>query len=269
MSERFGIKQTWCNLLELPDVTLVMIETLNHELARRSINESVSKAKFAEVLIFTDRDDLFFPLDCDARFIHVENWPTKVAWCNFRWSAITPFLKTSHYLMTEWDAWIWQPGMWRDDFLNYDYIGAPWWYKDGKNVGNGGFSLVSTCLKRYITDRLWDYPCDSVVDDDLLCRTYRPKLELAGFEWAPERLAHEFAFECSRPSDSSNHFGFHAMFNWPHVLSKEQLLERLKIASQSKYIKDSYIWKTFSNQHPKIIQELMELDNGGDYGISR
>ena len=146
--------------------------------------------------------------------------------------------------------------MWSDEFLKYDYIGAPWWYKDGKNVGNGGFSLVSTPLKRYIFDRRWEYPCDTAVDDDLLCRTYRPRLEDAGFRWAPEPLAHDFAFECCRPSPDSRHFGFHAMFNWPYVLPHDRLLDRVGVALKSPYIRDSYIWRTFAERHPQIITEI-------------
>ena len=70
-------------MLKLPSVTLVMIETMNHELARLSVNDSVSKVSFAEVLIFTDKPELFDPIDCDAKFVYVENWPTKLDWSRF------------------------------------------------------------------------------------------------------------------------------------------------------------------------------------------
>ena len=142
--------------------------------------------------------------------------------------------------------------MWRDEFLCYDYIGAPWWYKDGKNVGNGGFSLVSTRLKRFISDRRDKFPCDTSVDDDLLCRVYRPALETAGFIWAPEPVAHDFAFECCRPGPTSRHFGFHAMFNWPEVLSEDARVERLAIACKSPYIRDGYMMKMLHQKHPQL-----------------
>jgi len=150
--------------------------------------------------------------------------------------------------------------MWRDEFLSYDLIGAPWWYRDGKNVGNTGFALKSTVLARYIRDRRQKYPCDTSAEDDLLCRTYRRDLETAGFKWAPEAVAHDFAFECCRPSPTSQHFGFHACFNFGEVLDRDRLVERTKIMLQSKYITNpnGVIWKAFSQKYPALIAELSD-----------
>jgi hypothetical protein len=41
--------------LKLPDVTLVMIETREHELANLAVRDCLAGAKFADVLIFTDQ----------------------------------------------------------------------------------------------------------------------------------------------------------------------------------------------------------------------
>ena len=243
-------------MLKLPDVTLVMVETREHALARMAIEDCLKVAEFGDLVIVTDKP-AEFPFK--ATFKTVPDWPSKLGWSRSWWFDVPPLLKTSHTLNIQWDSWIWDASMWSDEFLKYDFIGAPWWYKDGKNVGNGGFSLVSTPLKRYIFDRRWEYPCDTAVDDDLLCRTYRPRLEDAGFRWAPEPLAHDFAFECCRPSPDSRHFGFHAMFNWPYVLPHDRLLDRVRVAFKSPYIRDSYIGKVFSDRHPKIMEQLWPL----------
>lgn len=243
-------------MLKLPEVTLVCVETREHPLAELAILNCIGAAQFGEVLVLTDEPLNFSYLGKNARFHQVPDWPNKMGWSRSWWFDVPPLLRTSHTLNIQWDSWIWDASMWRDEFLRYDYIGAPWWYKDGKNVGNGGFSLVSSRLKRFVADRRAKYPCDTSVDDDLLCRKYRPELEGFGFRWAPEAVAHDFAFECCRPSPTSKHFGFHGMFNWPVVLERDRLFERLIMAFESKYVRGSYMMQAFCERHPQIIEEL-------------
>lgn len=244
--------------LKLPDVTLVMIETREHELARMALEDCLEVAEFGDILIMTDKPSEFSTI-MGARCVDVPDWPEKVGWCRAWWFEMPQHIRTRQTLNIQWDSWIWDPEMWRDEFLEYDYVGAPWWYKDGKNVGNGGFSLKSTRLCRYIADRRSKFPIDTNLCDDLFCRKYRPLLEERGFVWAPERVAHDFAFECSRPSKDSKHFGFHAMFNWGVVLSKERLRERAEIALSSPYIAkpDSYILKNFCEKNPDVVREIL------------
>ena len=61
-------------------------------------------------------------------------------------------VETTHALLIHPDGYVIRPWLWNNDWLQYDYIGAPWRddptaYLDpwGKNqrVGNGGFSLRS------------------------------------------------------------------------------------------------------------------------------
>lgn len=230
-----------------------MVETREHDLARMAIEECMRVVEFGDQLILTDQPEKFGPhVASESRFHYVPDWPEKIGWSRAWWFDVPPLLKTSHTLNIQWDSWICDVSQWTDEFLNYDYIGAPWWYKDGKNVGNGGFSLISTRLKKYIYDRKGEYPCDTAVDDDLLCRKYRQKLEDAGFTWAPEKLAHRFAFECCRVTPAS--FGFHAMFNWPKVLAPERLEDRMKIAMNSPYIRDGYMMKAFRANNPEILE---------------
>ena len=249
--------------LQLPDVTLVMIETREHTLARMAIEDCLDKVDFGDVAIVTDRPLEFTSLSVShgvrPLFQLVEDWPDKLGWAQSAWFGVPAMLRTSHALFIQWDSWVWDISMWDPEFLNYDFIGAPWWYKDGKNVGNSGFSLISTRLKRFIYNHRDAFPCTSPAEDDLLCRTYRPSLEQRGFNWAPEKIAHRFAFECCRPNPTSRHFGFHAMFNWPEVLPLDRLCERVKIAMQSDYITkpDGVIWSAFVNKHPQLIQKLL------------
>jgi len=250
-------------MLKLKDVTLVMVETREHQLARMAIEECASKVDFGDVLIVTDRPEAFSSLKrfgISPRIHVVADFPTKLGWSQSWWYDVPPLLKTAFTLNIQWDSWVWDPDMWSDQFYDYSYIGAPWWYKDGKNVGNGGFSWVSTTLKRYLRANRVKFPCDTPVDDDLLCRKYRPALEDLGFTWAPEKVAHKFAFECCRPTPTSRHFGFHACVNFPEVLSPPKLLERAKLMVASPYItKNDYMWKAFCAKVPWVVDSLKEL----------
>jgi hypothetical protein len=238
-----------------------MVETREHALANLAMQSCLDKVEFGDVLILTDRPLEFSSLTgyCNPRIHIVPDWPDKLGWSRAWWYDVPPLLATSHTLNIQWDSWVWDTTMWSPEFLQYDYIGAPWWYKDGKNVGNGGFSLVSTRLKRYMRANRWKFSCDTNVDDDLLCRKYRPALENFGFTWAPEHVAHEFAFECCRPSPTSRHFGFHAAFNFNEVLSSVDLEERARLMLASPYIsKTEYIMKAFCQKNPELMRRLVE-----------
>lgn len=249
-------------MLRLPTVTLVLVETREHQLACLAVEECVKKIEFGDVLILTDRPLEFSPLAkyCSPRVHTVSDFPDKLGWSRCWWYDVPSLLKTSHTLNIQWDSWVADTSMWSDNYLNYSYVGAPWWYTDGKNVGNGGFSLVSTPLKRYLRANRDKFPCDTPVDDDLLCRKYRPALEDVGFVWAPEKVAHDFAFECCRPTPTSKHFGFHAMFNWPEVLGPTALEERLQLVARSKYITNpnGVIWKAFAQKYPQLAAQVLQ-----------
>jgi hypothetical protein len=245
-------------MLNLPQVTLVMIETREHDLAQLALQDCERLVSFGDVLVLTDRMSQFER--AGRRVIEVMDWPTKLGWSRCNWYDVGLHLRTSHALSIQWDSWVVDPGMWRDDYLRYDYIGAPWWYKDGMAVGNGGFCLRSTRLLRFVRKHRQHLPCITDLDDDLYCRKYRPQLEQLGFEWAPEALAIDFAFECVRPDPSARHFGFHAAYNFDYGCGgdEQRLLERARIMFRSGYAMRSnrYIWDGFAKKCPHIVEQV-------------
>lgn len=245
-------------MLELPDVTLVLIETREHDLGQLALEDCEARARFGEVVVFTDRPAQF--IRADRTVVTVPDWPNKMGWSRCFWYDVAPHIGTSHALCVQWDSWIVAPEMWTDEFLEYDYIGAPWWYNDGRNVGNGGFCLRSTKLLRFIRRFRAQFPCITDLDDDLYCRHYRPVLQGEGFEWAPEPLAQRFAFECVRPDPTARHFGFHAAYNFDYGCEgdEERILRRARIMAKSGYITKSngYIWKGLVKKMPWIEERL-------------
>lgn len=213
--------------LNLPNVTLVAIDTVCHDLTLLAIDECQRHATFGDVKFFTDMLSY-------KEAIHINSFSCLQDGVDFTTFTLPKYIRTSHMLSIQWDSWIIDPKMWTDEFLEYDYIGAPWWHKEF-NVGNSGFCLRSKALMDYMATHATEFPLTSP-EDDLLCRHYQPSLP---FKWAPESVASKFSFERSRPSIDSRHFGFHGIFNWPFVMPPDKLAERMSIARHNKYLEQS------------------------------
>ena len=225
-------------MLNLSSVTLVMVETICHDLAKLAVQDCIKHADFGEVLVFSDKH-LGIP---GASQIKVENWPTKLGWSEWLWYGVPQYVKTPQALLLQWDAGICKPECWKDEFLTYDYIGAPWgWHAAGMNVGNSGFSLRSKRLQDYLHKNRKTLPVSD--PEDVACsRIHRPALEAAGFKWADQYTALDFAFENAR-LQSLNHFGYHGIWNWPLVLNQDELEHRMRLAGQIPYIEKSGMLK--------------------------
>jgi hypothetical protein len=243
-------------MLRLSDVTLVLIETREHDLALLALEACERQVEFAETLVFTDRPSLFAANN--RRIIKVPDWPEKVGWSRCFWYEVANNVLTSHALGIQWDSWVANPQSWSEEFLEYDYIGAPWWYEDGMNVGNGGFCLRSTKLMRFVRKHRFRFPCANATDDALYCRTYRPTLQEFGFEWAPNEVAGRFAWECVQPKEEDpTPFGFHAAYNFGKVLSEDELIRRAQLMLLSPNLsKNGVQWKSFVKRYPELMESL-------------
>jgi hypothetical protein len=99
---------------------------------------------------------------------------------------------------------------WCDDFLDYDYIGAPWpsWVHKSYLVGNGGFSLRSAKFIRACAH----FKHRGVPEDRALCVDYHADLEdRFGIRFAPVEVAARFSTELIQ-TDISTVFGFHGFY---------------------------------------------------------
>ena len=213
-------------MLELPDVTLVSIATVCHELTTMAIEDCTSRVNFGDVQVYSDRD--IWP---GTR--HIEPFVDLSKAGEFTTYELPYNIKTSHALFIHYDSWVLDADMWNSEYLKYDYIGAPWWYTDGFNVGNSGFCLRSVALMKFLAEHKDKFPM-AMPEDDVLCRGYRSILPQ--FTWAPQELAQAFSFERVRPAIDSRHFGFHGMFNWPFILGYDGLVKRMRIAKVTPYL---------------------------------
>jgi SAM-dependent methyltransferase len=234
--------------LSLPEVTLVAIDDVAHDLVRLSIEDTLTQIEPHQVLLWTDRLEAGPPgvqcLECRQ--------PGSIAeYHRILWQEVPSRIETSHFLVIQWDGWVLDAGVWTDEFLTYDYIGAPWGWHFVQRVGNGGFSLRSAKLARFLAASRHQYPPHHP-EDDTLCRVYRSALEQIGYRWAPEGLAKKFSVENGPvPIDSS--FGFHDCRNWPRVLAPERIRERVALASD--YVRNKMEF------HEMLVMAGIDLDN--------
>lgn len=216
--------------ITLKDVTLICIDTVCHDLTALAVNECLSKCDFEDVQLYSDKK-LSVP---GVGTIDFEQGASSTQVWRFLWYKIPFLVKTSHFLIIQWDSWVLKQAKWTNDFLQYDYIGAPWNYNDGFDVGNGGFCLRSVNLTEYVAENPDLYPYGEH-EDQVLCRGHAPALQAGGFKWAPKNVATEFSFEWVW-EDRGGHFGFHDPRNFPKVLPLGEVAERIKMMEKIPYI---------------------------------
>ena len=221
----------------LPNVTLIGVETRAHELAAAALADTASRANFGDVIVYSDR-----PLNVPgARHIAIPDYQDKIAFGRFYYTEAAQAATTSHVLLTEWDAGLNDPTIWSDEFLQYDYIGAPWpWLEtNGLSVGNGGFSLWSKrlCDFVYANQHRW-----LIATDVHISQHFRRAIAKEGdFRWAPHDVALRFAYEgwtYNGPEKRTTvpaSFGFHAVYNWPLMFSRAELIERTRMLMRGRF----------------------------------
>lgn len=228
-------------MLKLPNVTLFAIDCFTPQKTMDALAFSTKWVRFDSVILLTNT--LKFQVESKPwlTVIHSEQTDRKVPRQNAPHHPPLPidyemavmqqpskYVKTSHLLHMEWDSAILNHAAWNDEWMQYDFIGAPWsphhepgWPAcDGEtnNVGNGGFSLKSVkfcSLVREATETFKDDPgiCSS---DMWPCRTLRPWLEQRGVKFAPDKVAERFSCE---NRIYSGQFGMHGKWtcelnNW-------------------------------------------------------
>jgi hypothetical protein len=206
-------------MLRLGEVTLAAIDCVQPAAAALALERCTASCRFAEVLLFTD-SAIVVP---GARTVAIAPLRSRAAYSEFVLKRLASHIDSAFVLLVQWDGFIRSVHAWRDQFLAWDYIGAPWGHGDGMDVGNGGFSLRSAKLLRACTDPAID-ECEP--EDDRICRTYRPYLEVThGIRFAPVELARRFSVE--HVDSGEDTFGFHGPFNLWRGLDGDGLLRLL------------------------------------------
>lgn len=185
--------------LTLPDVTLIC---LDHLMPRgvAAFESCLEACDFGDAKILSHAGS--------HRFLQpIPQVKSVKEYSEFCLRSLKDWFTTSHCLVVQHDGYILNPAAWRDEFLDYDYVGAPWLWHGGV-VGNGGFSLRSLKLARETASPDFEpnFIPEFPNEDWSICVTNRALMESRGIKFAPLDLASKFSVE---DSPWTGQFGFH------------------------------------------------------------
>lgn len=208
--------QTKC--LDLSRVTLVSATNIDPRRNLRALEVSQVGIQFAEVVLITRLSPLR-----EVKGMRVEviqDLPVGYdEFSRFMLFELYKHIRTEFALFVHHRAHVVRPQSWTDEFLKYDYVGAPWvpqthFTNEGLEVrvGNGGFSLRSQRLMRapsQLNLSFTDNGTGFFHEDGQLCVYHRHELETHGVRFAPVDVAAQFSTEQPVPETVEKPFGFH------------------------------------------------------------
>ena len=206
--------------LQLPDVTLICVDTLNPKLALYAVTRSMEWIDFGAAVLITRRDHGLSPPE-RVQLVTEGAIHTVQDYSRFMLRGLSPHVNTSHCLVVQWDGFVLDPSMWSDDFLTFDYIGPIWErFQDQERCScTGGFTLRS---RRLLTALLDERVVSDEPEDVCIALEHRDHLERNhGIRYANFPDARRFAIEDLYESPSA--FGFHGVHNLLCLLSPEEL----------------------------------------------
>ncbi|MBI3633927.1 MAG: GNAT family N-acetyltransferase [Candidatus Vogelbacteria bacterium] len=210
--------------IKLPNVTLLGIDCVNAGRLSKALDISSERIEFAQVKLLTS-----LPVG-DKRRVEISPLNSIEAFSEFCIRDLYKYVETDFVLLVQYDGFVINPESWEDNFLKYDYIGAPWlvdnWSIDNFDfpeklyghlvVGNGGFSLRS---KKFLetSARLADEGALKKYhpEDVALCVWFRHLVESEGIKFAPPEVAARFSVEGDEHVYKKQ-FGFHGL-QWEYI----------------------------------------------------
>ena len=215
------------------NISYVVIDTLNHALSSHALELSQKRFPLKNVIIYSD---------CEAHWggrevIVVPHIQSASDYNKIVFYDLPLQLKTDYALFIQYDGFVLNGELFSDQYLCWDYIGAPWPHHRVHNVGNGGFSLRSKKLIKKVQEYLLPADLDSA-EDVVICRYLRARLEDKwDLKFAPVKIAEMFSYEMVKPEFKT--FGFHGLTNLPDVMkdNMQNLFNHIQPKSVSKFFR--------------------------------
>jgi hypothetical protein len=201
-------------MINLSNITLIGINgtpdidqfNILYKIAKNSLNS----IKFAKIKILTGVSEIQNnDNDIEIHHVYIHSYQEYSRFCI---KELNNYVDTDFCIIYHTDGFIINPHLWNNEFLNYDYIGAPWplyfkWVDPNKRVGNGGFCLRS---KKFLEESTkLNYTGGN--EDYQLCYVFDEILKNKGIKFAPVELASKFSLEMNNEfnTDINKVFGFH------------------------------------------------------------
>jgi len=192
-------------MIYLPQVTLIALTNRDFKEHKKAIDISTKGIDFGAVKLIWDEK-------CNT----IDKWNYKVIY------ELPDYVKTSHALLIHADGYVINPTFWDNEWLQYDYIGAPWplpqdgySYRDEEGdlvrVGNS-VSLRSKKLMDLVRTREWRSYYGNTNEDGFICCHNRKWLESQGCKFATLEVAKHFSKEHVIPENVGlETFAFHTI----------------------------------------------------------
>ncbi len=194
-------------MIHLPQITLICLTNKDFEAHKAAVDKSCEGIEFGAVKIIWDEK-------CNS----IDEWNRKIIYELWR------YVDTDYAMLIHADGYVINPELWNPEWLNYDYIGAPWplptddfSYKTPEGqlvrVGNS-VSLRSKRLMRapYFMELEWKEYYGNTNEDGFLCVHNKKVLEDEGYKFAPLEVAKHFSKEHEIPENVGlETFAFHSL----------------------------------------------------------
>lgn len=212
----------------LENCTLVCIDTKNQVEALKAMDICLDEIIFLRSKFFTTSLDGIkldkFKNIKQIEIIQIPEIKNKADYSKFCLVELPKNIVSDFCLTIQHDGYIIDSSCWTNNFMKFDYIGAPWppeWgYKN--RVGNGGFCLKSKKFLNISYDIFKDFDFNSdlnrsiydisVNEDFLSCNIYYDEFIKGGIKFADEQIAALFSIEHPVPEMTNRSFGFHGNF---------------------------------------------------------
>ena len=110
--------------LKLPQITLVAMTSVNIKETIQAMEYSMRGIEFGDAVLITHKKPIGLPKN--IRYSHTSEL-TDIDAFNYKMVyELGDHIHTDYAMIVHADGFIVHPEMWRDEFLKYDYIGAPW-----------------------------------------------------------------------------------------------------------------------------------------------
>ena len=212
--------------LELKNVTLVAMTSVNIRATIQAMRYSRRGSRFGDAVLITDKKPFGLPKSIryshTSRLNNIDDFNYKMVY------ELGDHIHTDFALIVHADGFVVHPENWRDEFLDYDYIGAPWplppegdttTYRDkdgnicrvGNSAGIRSKRLMDFPKKNnipwegeYAYGKMWFF------EDGFICCKIRHLLEAEGMRIAPLEVAKYYAHEKMIPEiEGIVPFAFH------------------------------------------------------------
>lgn len=195
-------------MINLDNVTLFQLNCVDPEIGVKALKYSCRGINFAKVMLVAH--ECPSNLTNDIEFYQIDKLD-HIGTSRFHTREMYRYIQTPYIISIQTDGFVINPHLWTDEFLEYDYIGAPWpdlpWNKLSR-VGNGGFRLESKRLLNLLSTIEWN----GQHDDVMITNTFKSYFEENGCKFPSIEVAAKFSLEHKIPEveyNLDNCFGYH------------------------------------------------------------